>query len=161
MLYRIIVTIDWKLSYFYHKSCVFYVLSFGFGLGPAYIVKNDRVGGSSNARALNHSRPQLKCTSKCILEEEEEVGWEDFFSLPKLFGVQDFFSVILTRESKDCRAYLMSFRAPLFTLEVKGHCCNQSSSTFIQWYSIGLQSFGDELSEFTIAFQVKTFDIPK
>lgn len=52
--YWVFVTIDWKLSYFPHKSWVFmYIESFRMtGL----------VGGSSNARALNHSRPQLKCT---------------------------------------------------------------------------------------------------
>ena len=52
--YWVFVTIDWKLTYFPHKSWVFmYIESFRMtGL----------VGGSSNARALNHSRPQLKCT---------------------------------------------------------------------------------------------------
>ena len=52
--YWVFVTIDWELSYFPHKSWVFmYRESFRMtGL----------VGGSSNARALNHSRPQLKCT---------------------------------------------------------------------------------------------------
>ena len=52
--YWVFVTINWKLSYFPHKSWVFmYIESFRMtGL----------VGGSSNARALNHSRPQLKCT---------------------------------------------------------------------------------------------------
>ena len=52
--WALFVTIDWKLSYFPHKSWVFmYIESFRMtGL----------VGGSSNARALNHSRPQLKCT---------------------------------------------------------------------------------------------------
>ena len=52
--YWVFVTIDWKLTYFPHKSWVFMVIE-SFRM-------TGLVGGSSNARALNHSRPQLKCT---------------------------------------------------------------------------------------------------